>query len=232
MILALLSLTSFGCGGGGSNGTSSNPASPANSTLPVSVSPTTGTQAAEAQLAVTPSAVSFGSLLLGSATSQNLQLTNAGAAPLTVSSVITRGAAFSVSGPGMPLSLDAGQTATLQVNFSPSNTGTATGNVVITSSNQSPTTISLSGTGFVQGAHSVTLSWTPSTSSVIGYNVYRSMQSVGPYAKNNPVLESSTSYTDFNVTSGQTYFYSVTAVNAQNAESGFSAPVTASIPTP
>ena len=70
--------------------------------------------------------------------------------------------------------------------------------------------------------YSVNLSWNPSTSQVVGYNVYRSTQSGGPYTMINPVLDPNTAYTDSTVVDGQTYYYATTAVNSQGEESGYS----------
>jgi fibronectin type 3 domain-containing protein len=105
-----------------------------------------------------------------------------------------------------------------------------TGRVTITSTaSNSPLTISLSSTGIVV-AHSATLSWTASTSIVVGYNVYRGTTSGGPYTKINPSLDATTSFTDATVQAGQTYYWVVTGVNSSNAESTYSNQVAATIP--
>jgi fibronectin type 3 domain-containing protein len=69
--------------------------------------------------------------------------------------------------------------------------------------------------------HSVTISWTPSTSPrIVGYNVYRDSMP-GPVAtKLNDRPLTDTKYQDTNVVSGHTYFYYVTAVDARGRESG------------
>jgi fibronectin type 3 domain-containing protein len=79
-------------------------------------------------------------------------------------------------------------------------------------------------------AHSVTLSWTASTSTVAGYNVYRSSVSGGPYTKLNASPDTSTTYVDSAVQAGQTYYYVVTSVDSAGTESTFSAEVSATIP--
>ena len=82
-------------------------------------------------------------------------------------------------------------------------------------------------------SHSVTLSWTASVSTnVIGYNVYRSTTSGGPYAKLNGSPVGATAYLDSNVASGQSYFYVATAVDSSNNESDYSTQATAIVPTP
>jgi len=92
--------------------------------------------------------------------------------------------------------------------------------------------VSLTGSGTPPPAHSVNLSWNPSTSGAVGYNVYRGNTSGGPYTEINPMLDPSTSYTDSTVLGGQTYYYVSTAVDASGVESGFSNQVKATIPAP
>jgi len=81
--------------------------------------------------------------------------------------------------------------------------------------------------------HSVTLTWNaPPASqgvSVVGYNVYRSTTSGGPFVKlasrvPNPPYE------DRLIGSGRTYFYVVTALGTDGSESQFSAEARATIP--
>ena len=67
--------------------------------------------------------------------------------------------------------------------------------------------------------HSATLNWDASTSAVVGYNVYRATQAGGPYTKLNSSPTERTSYTDSTVQADLTYFYVVTAVDANGVES-------------
>jgi fibronectin type 3 domain-containing protein len=90
----------------------------------------------------------------------------------------------------------------------------------------------MTGIGVVAGSHSTDLNWNPDVDPVIGYNVYRGGQHGGPYNKINPVLDATTSYSDTNVNAGATYYYVVTAVDANNNESGYSNEVVAVIPSP
>lgn len=80
------------------------------------------------------------------------------------------------------------------------------------------------------GSHSVSLSWVASVSQVVGYDVYRGSKSGGPYSKINSLVNTTTSYTDTNVTGGITYYYVVTSVNASGEQSNFSNQATAVIP--
>lgn len=80
--------------------------------------------------------------------------------------------------------------------------------------------------------HTVSIGWSASTSSVAGYNVYRSLTSGGPYAKLNSNLVSGTSFTDDSAQAGHTYFYVTTAVNSNNVESADSNQAEAIVPSP
>src|SRR5262249_48126581 len=117
----------------------------------------------------------------------------------------------------------------LGVQFSPASTGSVAGAIsIVSNATGSPATVTLSGTGVVQ--HSVSLAWLASTSTVSGYNVYRSTTSGSGYTKINTSLVGSLAYTDSNVTSGTTYYYVTTAVGSSGNESGFSNQATAVIP--
>jgi hypothetical protein len=81
--------------------------------------------------------------------------------------------------------------------------------------------------------HGATLNWVASTSSgVIGYNIYRSTTSGGPYTKVNSTPTSGTHYTDSGVQAGQTYYYVTTSVDLRSNESEYSEQVEVTIPTP
>ena len=79
--------------------------------------------------------------------------------------------------------------------------------------------------------HSVALSWIASTSTVAGYNVYRSTVSGTQYAKvNSSLVVGSLAYTDTTVLGGTVYYYVTTAVDASGNESVHSNEVSANIP--
>jgi fibronectin type 3 domain-containing protein len=84
----------------------------------------------------------------------------------------------------------------------------------------------------VVAPHTVSLGWSPSTSTGISYyKVYRGTVSGGPYSllATNVSL---TSYTDSSVQSGSTYYYVTTAVDSSGVESGYSDVAPAAIPIP
>lgn len=131
---------------------------------------------------------------------------------------------------GPPVSLTPNQSLTFSVIFSPTTVGSATGTVTVASNaTGSPTTIALSGSGQT-GSYSVTLTWNASTSTVSGYNVYRSTTSGSGYAKINASLVGGLSYTDSTVQGGTTYYYVTTAVDSSGNQSGYSNQATAAIP--
>lgn len=89
-------------------------------------------------------------------------------------------------------------------------------------------------TGPVVYPHSVSLTWTASTSlNVTGYNVYRGTTPNGPYpTKLNSSLVVGTSYTDSTVQAAQTYYYVATAVDNTSSESAYSNQAQAVVPSP
>lgn len=186
---------------------------------------TTGT------LAVSPSSLSFGNVAVGGSSSLTgtLSATNAN---VVVSSAAWNGSGYSVSGITFPVTVAAGKSASYTVTFAPPAAGTSSGSISFLS-NASDSSLQQSFTGGgtqTSGQYSVALSWNPSTSTVIGYNLYRGTQSGGPYSRLNSALLSATSYTDAGVQSGATYYYVSTAVNSSNVESGYSNQATAAIP--
>jgi fibronectin type 3 domain-containing protein len=82
--------------------------------------------------------------------------------------------------------------------------------------------------------HGNSLSWTASTSSVAGYNVYKSSSSgaeQGTAALNGSTPVAGTAYTDLTVTQGATAYYVVTAVTAGGNQSAWSNEASGTTPT-
>jgi hypothetical protein len=181
------------------------------------------------QLTVSPTTISFGNVIVGQNGNQSGQLTASGAS-VTVSSATMSNPAFVLSGITLPVTLAAGQYVNYTVTFTPQNGGAVSGTLSFASNaTNSPTVESLSGTGIL-AQYSVNLSWQPSSSQVVGYNVYRGGQSTGPFTRINSALDPSTAYTDSSVVDGQTYYYVTTAVNSEGQESNYSNLVGAAIP--
>jgi len=80
--------------------------------------------------------------------------------------------------------------------------------------------------------HSVTLSWTPGTSPVAGYNVYRASPAGGPVVKLSARPVAANQFIDTTVEAGHTYSYFVTSVDSKGVESPPSLFVFATVPTP
>ena len=182
-------------------------------------------------LSVSPSSLSFGSVNIGSGSSLSGTL-SASDGDVTVSTAVWGGTGYSVSGITFPVTIAAGKSVTFTVTFTPKATGASTGSVsFVSNASNSSVGQSFSGSGVAITQHSVALSWNPSTSSVVGYNLYRGTQSGGPYStKLNSSLLTNTRYTDSSVQSGATYYYVTTAVDSTSVESGYSNQATATIP--
>jgi hypothetical protein len=182
-------------------------------------------------LTVSPASLSFGSVYVGGSSTQAVTVTNSGDASVTFSGIASSGPGFSTSGISSGQILGPGQTAKLNVTFSPSSTGNVAGSITVASnSSNSPRTVSVSGSGVQPQSHRALLTWSPSTSSVVGYQVYASSVSGGPYTRVTNAAVNTASYTDATVQSGETYYYVVTAVDSSATESAYSTQVRAVIP--
>ncbi|HXH67166.1 MAG TPA: choice-of-anchor D domain-containing protein [Candidatus Limnocylindrales bacterium] len=183
------------------------------------------------QLSASPASLAFGSLTTGTSATQSVTVSNTGNAGVSISQITATGAGFSTSGIALPLTLAAGQSASFSVSFAPTSVGNLPGSVTIVSNAaNSPLTVSLSGTGASAASHSVSLSWTPGSSTYSGFNVYRGTTSGGPYTRVDAAMISAADYTDGSVSSGQTYYYVATQIDSTGAESGYSSEISAVIP--
>jgi len=70
--------------------------------------------------------------------------------------------------------------------------------------------------------HGVCLSWVASTSTVVGSNVYRGTTTGGPYVKLTATVTANDFFEDTTAAVSTTYFYVVTAVDANGNESSYS----------
>jgi Abnormal spindle-like microcephaly-assoc'd, ASPM-SPD-2-Hydin len=191
----------------------------------------TGTGTQSGTLAVSPTSLPFGKVIVGSSLALGGTLTASGAS-VTVSSATLNSSEFTLSGISLPTTIADGKSASFTVTFTPQSAGASSASLSFASNaSNSPALQSLDGTGEAPTQHTVDLTW-DSSEGAIGYNIYRSAVSGGPYAILNSSLDGSTAYTDNTVISGQTYYYVATAVNANQQESGYSTPVQAAIPNP
>jgi hypothetical protein len=189
-----------------------------------------GTGAAQGQLAVTPASADFGSVTVGTSKAQSAVLVASGSS-VTLSSANVTDSEFSLSGIAFPVTIAAGQNMPFTLTFVPRASGTAAATLSFASNAANSAAENLTGTGVAPPQHSVDLSWNP-VSAVVGYNIYRGSQSGGPYSKINPVLDSSPTFSDTTVQSGQNYYYVTTAVDSTGAQSTYSNEVEETIPTP
>jgi hypothetical protein len=186
--------------------------------------------AATSTLSVNPGSLSFGSVNDGSTTAQGFTITNTGNANVAVSGITASGAGYSIVSGAGAVTLSPNQSTSVSVQFAPTVAGAASGSVAILSNATGSPSVSLSGTGVAAVSHSVALNWGTSTSTVAGYNVYRSTVSGSSYTRVNGSLVASASYADSGVQSGATYYYVATAVDASGNESVYSNEVSANVP--
>jgi hypothetical protein len=192
----------------------------------------TGVANANPQLGLSPSSLNFGNVTVGSSASLQATLTASNAA-VTISSDQSTSSEYVIQGLTLPITLQAGQSVTVTIQFTPNASGTANAKAgFYSNAENSPDVETLTGTGVAQTSHSVSLSWEPGDGSAVGYNVYRGTSSGGPFTEINTSLDSSTNYTDYNVVSGTTYYYVATEVNSQGQESGYSNVAQAIVPSP
>jgi hypothetical protein len=181
------------------------------------------------------SSVPFGEVALNNPSTQSLILTSTGTSPVTVSAAtVTSGLGFSLSGSTLPETLSPGQQTTLDVVFDPTVSGSATGQLTITSTSATNGTmvLALTGTG-TTAAYQLQLNWdAPSNSAepVAGYNVYRASGSSNNFQPLNSSIDTQTSYVDSSVTSGQSYNYIIESVDNEGVESVPSNSIAVTIP--
>jgi hypothetical protein len=101
-------------------------------------------------LIASPSTVTFGSVPIGQTASTTVSLLNQGSSPIQIAQLNLSGQPFSVVGPtSLPVTLAAGATYSLNIQFNPTAAGTATGQLAIANNSltTAPQVINLSGTG-------------------------------------------------------------------------------------
>lgn len=202
---------------------------PINPVLQVSLA---GDGTAAGELLIAPQTLSFGTVpdLIGKTLPIILQ---ARGSSVTIYSASSSNAQFVVSGLSFPVTIADGATQTFQVTFTPTGLGTVPATLsFVSNSANTPLTAAATGTG--SAVYNVSLSWEASTSAVAGYNIYRKQADqsghFGKFIKLNSVLDPVTTYVDSSVTSGQTYRYATTAVNASGEHSVFSNEILVAIP--
>lgn len=192
--------------------------------------PLSGAGTAQGQLTVTPASADFGTVTLGSRKTQTGTLFASGSS-VTLSSASMTGTEFLLSGIAFPLTLSAGQSMPFTLTFVPQVSGPTSATLSFVSNAANAVTETLTATGVTPPQHTVNLSW-DAASGVVGYNVYRGIQSGGPYSMINSVLDAGTNYADSSVQGGQIYYYVTTSVDSTSAQSPYSNETQAVIPAP
>ena len=196
LIAALWLLWLVGCGGGtGSSITPPNPPSPA------------------APSSVSPASVTFGNTLVGTtAPLWSVTYENDSSGPLAIAAISATGDYSQSNNCGS--SLAAGADCSINVIFTPTASGARNGSLQI--AGDSPQRVPLSGMGVAM--HNVQVSWDASSSPVVGYFVYSSSQFGGPYTLLNVSPEPLINF-PASIPGGQTWYFIVTAVDANQVES-------------
>ena len=116
--------------------------------------------AAVATLVPSPSQVIFGNVSVGQTASATVLLSNQGSAPLQITQLGLTGQPFSFAGQNnLPLTIAAGGTYSLNLQFDPAASGVASGQLTVTSNSSTGNTmtISLNGTGVTSAVAVATL---------------------------------------------------------------------------
>jgi Abnormal spindle-like microcephaly-assoc'd, ASPM-SPD-2-Hydin len=91
-----------------------------------------GTAVNAGTLAMSPSALSFGNVMVGKSQTQSISLTNSGGSAVTVTQASASSSSFSISGLTLPLTLNPSQSATFTVLFTPKSAGNVSGSIAVT----------------------------------------------------------------------------------------------------
>ena len=184
----------------------------------------------EKELTASEAAIDFEDVAVGSSGKKEVLLTNSGNRDLRISGISLSAAEFSVSGTG-PVSLSPGQRIGLEVNFAPKNAGRRVGNLrVLSAEGGALLDIPLSAAGAASSQSGIKLRWEEDPSSAGGYVVYRSADPSGPYMRLSAQAVPVPEYVDTGLPAGHTYYYVVTSVGADEVESEYSAPISATVP--
>jgi Abnormal spindle-like microcephaly-assoc'd, ASPM-SPD-2-Hydin len=189
-----------------------------------------GYAVASAQVTANPSQLNFGDVQVGSKSTLPTVLTNTGTSTVSITSGQIQGTGF-LPNAKLPITLTPGQQYTLNVTFTPRGNGPFAGTLTGSNSSGPIVSVPVAGNG-TQAGYSVNLTWDPSQSppEIVGYNVYRATQNGGPYLKMNSALDAQTSYIDYTVLTGTTYYYVTTAVDSAGQQSPYSNQTEAVIP--
>lgn len=105
-------------------------------------------------LVASPASVSFGQVAVGSTSTVPVVLSNTRPWKLQISGWQANGSGFSLSGPALPITLNAGQSVTLNLTFAPQTAGTSGGSVFVSGPGLS---VPLNGAGTTTTAGQLTI---------------------------------------------------------------------------
>ena len=88
---------------------------------------------AEGTLSASPASLSFEAIAVGQSATTTTVLSNSSSAPVTISQANSNNSNFQTSGISFPLTLNAGQSATLTVSFVPTSAGAQSGTIAVAS---------------------------------------------------------------------------------------------------
>ncbi len=105
------------------------------------------------ELRIQPNPYDFGDVLVGCTITQNIRLSNIGAAPLAISSIVSASTGYSMDAPSTPLSIDPGAYVEVPVTFAPQTDAPFVGELWVTSNDLVGLTVaSQDGNGSLDGA--------------------------------------------------------------------------------
>jgi hypothetical protein len=167
--------------------------------------------------------VGFGGVAVNSPSTQSVMLKSTGSEALTISAAWAAGTGFKITSPSFPLTLNPGESATLDIKFDPASAGYVSGTATLMSNAISgkKSTIGLDGTG-ESALHEVALDWAAPddlTDPAAGFAIYRAANKSSMYDLIDSTTSSQTSYTDMSVVANTSYTYYVVTVDAAGNES-------------
>ena len=187
------------------------------------------TGASQAELTASESNVDFEDVAIGSIGHREVSLKNSGNRDVKIAGISVSGAGFGVSGAGA-VNLGPGQQVLVDINFAPKSLGRQGGSLKVSDvEGESLLEIPLAATGAPSSQSSIRLNWEDSPASATGYAVYRAADPSGPYTRIASEVPSS-EYIDTGLAAGRTYYYVVTALDADQTESEYSIPISATVP--
>jgi hypothetical protein len=164
--------------------------------LLIAALPQSGCLSLSGNLTPSQTNLSFGNVAIGSSSNQSLTFRNSSTAPSTITKAVASGGGFTVTGPPLPLTLTAGQSTTFMARFAPSAIGSASGSLLITSTQETTPQLT-SGSG----SATPSIATAEKTIAMAGTGV-----STAPSITTQPASQS--------VTAGQTASFSVTSSGA------------------